>query len=183
YMDTRKTEVIKVDPYDGRYATVVTLAPGSDVVMTVKKKDHVFDSRLFTEADTVRAGVAEVDMTLQKIEVGKSYRVNDIRFATNSAEIQRSSEHILEELIAFLKENPSVRIRIEGHTDSVGKLEENMALSNDRAFTVMEYLQNHGVAGSRLSFEGFGPKQPIASNDTEEGRALNRRTTFVIIGR
>lgn len=183
YMDTRRTEVLKVDGDDGRYATVLKLKPGADVVMTVKKADHVFDSRAFTAEDTVRGGVADVEMRLEKIEVGKSYRVNDIRYATNSAAITRSSEYILDELIVFLKENPSVRIEIQGHTDNVGGLEKNMALSNDRAFTVKEYLQAHGIAGGRLTSKGFGPTVPVASNDTEAGRAENRRTAFVITGR
>jgi outer membrane protein OmpA-like peptidoglycan-associated protein len=62
-------------------------------------------------------------------------------------------------------------------------MEQNMALSADRAFTVMEYLRNKGVAAGRLAFKGFGPTQPLASNDTQEGRAQNRRTAFVITGR
>jgi outer membrane protein OmpA-like peptidoglycan-associated protein/tetratricopeptide (TPR) repeat protein len=183
YMDTRKTEIIHVDNADGRYATVVKLRPGSDVIMTVKKEDHVFDSRSFSAEDTIRAGVGHVDMTVQKIEVGRSYRVNDIKYATNSAEITKSSEYILDELIGFLKENPTVKIRIEGHTDNVGTVEDNMALSNDRAYTVKEYLQGKGITGTRLSFKGLGPTAPLASNDTPEGRAQNRRTEFVIVGR
>ena len=87
-------------------------------------------------------------MAVQKIEVGRSYRVNDIKYATSSADITKSSEYILDELITFLKENPSVKIRIEGHTDNVGSTQENMVLSNDRAFTVMGYLQEHGIASS-----------------------------------
>jgi outer membrane protein OmpA-like peptidoglycan-associated protein len=58
-----------------------------------------------------------------------------------------------------------------------------MALSNDRAFTVVEYLQQHGIGGPRLAFKGLGPTKPVATNDTPEGRALNRRTEFVITGR
>lgn len=183
YMDTRKVEVINVDNNTGRYATVVKLKPGSDVIMTVKKKDHVFDSRSFSAEDTVRAGVAKVDMQVQKIEVGRSYRVNDIKYATNSAEITRSSEYILDELIDFLKENPTVRIRIEGHTDSRGNAADNKLLSENRASTVRNYLQVHGIAEARLTHQGFGPEKPLASNDTEEGRAKNRRTEFVIVAR
>lgn len=183
YMDTRKIEVLRADSTDGRYATVVRLKPGSDVVLTVKKEGHVFDSRSFAIEDTIRQGVAQVDMSVQKIEVNRSYRVNDIKYATNSAEITKASEYIIDELLAFLKENPSVRIRIEGHTDNVGRLEDNMALSNDRAFTVMGYLQSHGIAPARLSFKGLGPTKPIKTNDTPEGRAANRRTEFVIVGR
>ena len=183
YLDTRQTEVFRVDSADGRYATVVRLKAGSDVVMTVKKEGHVFDSRSFAIEDTVRKGVAKVDMAVQKIEVGRSYRVNDIKFPTNSADISKSSEYILDELITFLKENPTVKIRIEGHTDNVGSLDQNMVLSNDRAFTVMGYLQEKGIAASRLSFKGLGPTKPVKTNDTPEGRAANRRTEFVIVSR
>ena len=183
YMDTRKVETIKVDDGDGRYATVLRLKPGSDVIMTVKKADHVFESRSFNMEDTAMATVATVDMTVQRIEVGKSYRVNDIKYATSSAAITKSSEYILDELITFLRENPTVKIRIEGHTDNVGRSEDNMALSNDRAFTVKDYLQSKGIAGPRLSFKGYGQTKPLASNETPEGRAQNRRTEFVITGR
>lgn len=183
YMDTRKVDVIEVDGNDGQYAAVLRLDPGRDVIMTVKKEGHVFESRSFSMEDTVRAGVARVDMSVQKIEVGRSYSVSDIRYATSSAEITKSSEYILDELIIFLQENPTVKIRIEGHTDNVGALEKNLALSSDRAFTVMEYLRAKGIPSARLSFQGLGPTKPVASNDTPEGRAQNRRTAFVITSR
>ena len=77
----------------------------------------------------------------------------------------------------------SYRFRIEGHTDNVGAVADNMALSNDRAFTVMGYLQGKGIAAGRLSFKGLGPTKPIKPNDTPEGRAENRRTEFVIVSR
>lgn len=183
YMDSRKVELINVDNSDGRYATVVKLKEGGDVILTVKKEDHVFDSRSFSIADTIRSGVASVDMTVQKIEVGKSYRVNDIKYDTKSAEITPASEFILEELITFLKENPSVKIRVDGHTDNVGGHADNLALSHSRAGNVVSYLKEKGIDGGRLSSKGFGPTAPVATNDTEEGRAQNRRTEFVIIGK
>lgn len=183
YMDTRKTEVLNVDQSDGHYATVLNLKAGSDVIVTVKKPDHVFDSRSFSLEDTVRGGVADVDMKVEKIEVGKSYRVNDIKYATNSAEIQGASRYILDELIDFLNENPTVRIEVQGHTDNVGDLESNMALSRERALTVVDYLTGKGIKAARLMSKGFGPTMPIASNDTEAGRAENRRTTFVVTAR
>ena len=183
YMDTRKSELLEVDQADGTYAAVLNLRADADVVVTVKKPDHVFDSRVYTLADTVRKGVAEADMTVAPIEVGKSYRVNDINYATNSAEITGPSLHILDQLVVFLTENPSVRIAIHGHTDNVGNLADNMTLSTERAFNVMSYLQEHGIDAGRLSFEGFGPNRPVASNDSPEGRARNRRTEFVIVSR
>ncbi len=183
YMDTRKTEVLEVDSADGRYATIVRLKPGADVIMTVKKEGHVFDSRAYTMEDTVRGGVAEADMKLEKIEVGRTYTVDDINYATGSAEITPASEHILDEFITFLRENPSVRIEIQGHTDNVGGMDDNMALSNDRAFTVLHYLQGHGIDAGRLQFKGYGPTRPIADNSSAAGRARNRRTEFLITGK
>lgn len=183
YMDTRKTELVKVDAEDGRYAAVVRLKAGSDVIVTVKKADHVFDSRSFSVEDTARGGVAEVDMKLEKVEVGRSYKVNDVRFATNSSKITGASRYILDELIDFLKENPRVRIEVQGHTDNVGDMESNMVLSNNRAGAVVAYLTAHGIGAQRLTSQGYGPTKPIASNDTEAGRAENRRTTFVIIAK
>lgn len=183
YMDTRKTEMLKVDSADGQYAAVLRLKAGSDVILTVKKPDHVFDSRSFSVEDTARGGVATVDMKLEKIEVGRDYRVNDIRFATKSAEITGASGYILDNLVAFLKENPKVRIEVQGHTDNVGDMESNMALSRDRSQAVVAYLTAKGIAAARLTSQGFGPVKPVAANDTEAGRAQNRRTTFVVIAR
>ena len=76
-----------------------------------------------------------------------------------------------------------MKIRIEGHTDNVGSTQENMVLSNDRAFTVMGYLQDKGIPAGRLSFKGLGPTKPLKPNDTPDGRAANRRTEFVIVSR
>lgn len=73
-------------------------------------------------------------------------------------------------------------IAIHGHTDNVGRADQNLALSTDRAFSVKQYLESLGVDGSRLDYKGFGETVPFASNDTEEGRAKNRRTEFLITG-
>jgi outer membrane protein OmpA-like peptidoglycan-associated protein len=183
YMDSRETEIIEVDKQDGGYAAVVRLKTAGDVLITVKKEDHVFDSRAFTEEDAGKGGVVEADLEVKKIEVGKAYRVNDINYATSKAEITKASTYILENLITFLKENPKVKIAIHGHTDNVGSMEENMTLSKNRASNVMKYLTDRDIAQSRLSFDGFGPTKPISSNDTEAGRAKNRRTEFVIVSR
>jgi len=151
--------------------------------MTVKKENHMINARAFTAEDVeVNGAVAKVEMEMQEIEVGKKYKIHDIYYATNSATIEARSEPILDEFIKFLKDNASIKVAIHGHTDNVGSDRDNLTLSTDRAFNVMEYLQEHGISGSRLSFKGYGPNKPVASNDSEEGRALNRRTEFVITG-
>ena len=125
----------------------------------------------------------EVKFEVADVEVGKPYKLNDIKYATNSAELSEASLYILNEFIDYLKENPNIKIAIHGHTDDRGNKADNMALSADRAFSVMEYLQTKGIASNRLAFKGFGPTKPIASNATDDGRAINRRTEFVITAR
>jgi outer membrane protein OmpA-like peptidoglycan-associated protein len=81
----------------------------------------------------------------------------------------------------LLKENPTLRIQIKGHTDNVGKALDNIKLSNDRASAVVAYLNIKGIDPKRLSFKGFGAAQPIADNNSEEGRARNRRTELKVV--
>jgi outer membrane protein OmpA-like peptidoglycan-associated protein len=81
-----------------------------------------------------------------------------------------------------LKANPQIaKVRVEGHTDSVGSDETNLTLSQGRAESVMKYLTDKGVDASRLEAKGFGESKPLADNKTEEGRAKNRRVEFVIV--
>ena len=107
---------------------------------------------------------------------------NNINFATNSAEIDTSSNSLLSELIEVAKQCPEARIEIGGHTDSRGSDEYNLNLSQARASSVMSYLINNGVEASRLSAVGYGETNPIADNESEAGLAKNRRIEFNIKG-
>ena len=122
----------------------------------------------------------DVDFTMKEIEQGNAYKINDIYFATNSWELTNTSEIVLDVLIDFLNDNPNIHIEIQGHTDNIGKYEDNLTLSNNRAKAVYDYLIENFIDSNRLSFKGYADKNPIADNKTEEGRALNRRTVFVI---
>jgi len=79
-----------------------------------------------------------------------------------------------------MKTNPTIKVKIAGYTDNVGNDQSNKSLSSDRAFTVMQALAKEGIKGDRLSFQGYGAANPVASNDTEGGRQKNRRTEFII---
>lgn len=183
FLKTREVKRIPIDQEDGKYVIVVEIPDGEEVVMTVKKDEHVLNARVFTAEDVEETkGVAKVNMEMQRIEVGKSYKIHDIHYSSNSANIEKRSLPILDEFIVFLKENSSLKIAIHGHTDNVGNERDNMVLSTDRAFTVVQYVEDHGIAGDRLSFKGYGPSKPLANNDSAEGRASNRRTEFVITG-
>lgn len=108
--------------------------------------------------------------------------VQGIHFDTNSATIRPTSAGVLEEIAAMLDERPELTLLVEGHTDDEGGFQHNMALSRDRAAAVKEHLvREHGVDPARLETIGLGPTQPVTSNDTEDGRAENRRVELVRI--
>src|SRR4029079_16184173 len=117
-----------------------------------------------------------VKVTETKLEVTQK-----ICFANKSAKILPKSFGLLDEVAAVLKEHPRFRIRVEGHTDSNGKHDMNMKLSDDRAKSVREYLVGKGVAADRLDAQGFGPDQPIDDNKTSKGRENNRRVEFMVL--
>ncbi len=101
--------------------------------------------------------------------------VKGLRFDFDSAKIKSEYYPLLDRVADILQANPSLKVEIQGHTDSIGSAEYNMALSKRRAQAVADYLASHGISADRLTVVGMGESQPIASNDTEEGRARNRR--------
>jgi len=103
-----------------------------------------------------------------------------IRFRTNSSELDADSVNILDQVADALQQVPSATVEIEGHTDSTGNNERNIVLSGERADRVRSFLINRGIGGDRLTTRGYGSSQPIASNDTVTGRALNRRIELVL---
>lgn len=98
-----------------------------------------------------------------------------VYFDFNKSDIRADARPVLEQAATILQQNPSVQVLVEGHTDNIGSAEYNQALSVRRAESVFRYLVNLGVAPERFRVEGFGKSNPIASNDTEAGRAQNRR--------
>jgi outer membrane protein OmpA-like peptidoglycan-associated protein len=103
-----------------------------------------------------------------------------IQFDTNKATIKKVSFPILNEIVKVMNENPTYKLSISGHTDSQGDDATNLALSKARANAVAEYLIANGVNALRLAAEGYGETQPVATNATANGRALNRRVEFVV---
>jgi outer membrane protein OmpA-like peptidoglycan-associated protein len=119
-----------------------------------------------------------VVVTADKIELKQT-----IFFDTRRTSIRRVSFALLDEVARALRDNPKIKVRIEGHTDSQGKAGYNLKLSRGRAAAVRTYLIGAGIDATRMESEGYGEDKPIADNRTDEGRAENRRVEFVIIGR
>ena len=120
------------------------------------------------------------DIVLQKADVGTVVVLKNIFFDFDKSDLQPASFVELDLLVEYLNHN-KVNIEIGGHTDNQGADEYNDRLSEDRARAVYDYLIAHGVAADRLSYRGYGKRNPIADNNTEAGRAANRRTEFKIV--
>jgi type IX secretion system PorP/SprF family membrane protein len=116
-----------------------------------------------------------------KANEGEIYRLNSVAFDLNSSYLKKESNPQLDNVIAFLKLNPNIHIRIVGHTDSIASTKYNQWLSERRAMSVYDYLLNKGIYGDRMVYIGFGEKVPIADNATEAGRAVNRRVEFEMV--
>jgi OOP family OmpA-OmpF porin len=104
-----------------------------------------------------------------------------IKFGSDTAYIEPASAGVLELVAERLRENPGIRVRIEGYTDEQASEEHNLALSQERAEAVKRILVGFGIAADRLDAVGLGEANPIASNATEEGRALNRRVELDVL--
>ncbi len=178
---THKTAAVINDTVNASYAAVVNEAQGHQYVATVTKKGYAFNSAIITEKDTFTGKPRPLDFNIKPIVSGGNYVMHDIYYRTNSAQLEDVSQAVVEEFAKFMKENPTIKVKIAGYTDNVGTDKDNLALSSDRAFTVMQALAKAGIKGDRLSFAGYGAANPVASNDTEDGRAKNRRTEFIII--
>lgn len=176
---TKEIQKVDVDKNDGKYVAIVDAK--EDYVMTLKKEGMAFSSQLIEKDAPVENGVVKADLEMKKIETGKAYNINNINFATNSFELGSKPKAVLEGFSDFLKTNPSIRVAIQGHTDDVGDDAANLALSENRARAVYEYLVSTGIGAARLSYKGYGETKPVSDNTSEAGRAKNRRTEFLIL--
>ena len=179
-LEQNKVILLENSGKDGHYFSVL---PGnSDYGLSVQQKGFLFYSKNFSLKTQSSERAFELNVELIPIEVGEKVKLENIFFGFDSYEIEEKSYSELTTIENFLKENPTVMISIEGHTDDEGSSEYNKSLSTNRAKSVYSYLVEKGIEASRLSYKGFGDSMPVAENDTEEGRAQNRRTEIKITG-
>lgn len=178
---TKEKTLAVVDSTTGTFMVAVNLKKKDDVLLTVKKDDYAFSSKIVSVKEASFAKQPEpVKIEVNEAKAGSSFVINNIYYNTNSADLKSESFIVLEAFAEYLKENPSINIEIQGHTDNVGSAKDNEALSANRAFTVKAFLEEKGVVGKRISAKGYGASKPIADNSSEEGKAKNRRTEFLI---
>jgi outer membrane protein OmpA-like peptidoglycan-associated protein len=113
--------------------------------------------------------------------VPRTFVFDHLNYEFGTTVITRESEPTLNDLVAILKAYPAVDVRLEGHTDSVGEPEANKKLSEDRAVAIEKFLVSTGIAAKRIATAGYGQEKPVESNDSEEGRARNRRLELVVV--
>jgi len=123
----------------------------------------------------------KADLYLVPVEKGQVIRLNNIFFEFDKATLLPESFLELDQLFEILDKNPEIKIEISGHTDDKGSEEYNQKLSEERANAVMRYIFAKGINLRRLSVKSYGETKPITSNETEEGRQLNRRVEFRIL--
>jgi outer membrane protein OmpA-like peptidoglycan-associated protein len=121
------------------------------------------------------------DLYLQPIEVGLTVRLKNIYFDFDKTTLKSESFVELNKVVEFLKNNPTVEIEISGHTDSKGSDDYNLNLSQGRSQSVVDYIVSQGIDAFRLTAHGYGEGKPIDTNDTEDGRANNRRVEFTVV--
>ena len=162
---------------------LATLTTGKNYGLNISRDGYLFYSANFSLIGHENKNPFNLLALLQPIEIGNKVILNNIFFDTNRFLIKDESKTELQKLLDFLNLNKTVKIEVSGHTDNVGSDQANQILSENRAKAVYQYLIDNGIDPSRLSFKGYGETQPVATNDTDEGRARNRRTEFKIMAK
>lgn len=177
--DGKNYGVARTNPATGEYLIVLPYGRNYDFTAGSEGYLGVSDNLDLTGIGEYQE--LERDLYLVPIEVGATVRLNNIFFETGKAELKSQSYIELGRVIKFLEDNPNVKIELSGHTDNVGDKTFNKNLSQKRADAVLSYLESKGVAADRVIAKGYGMEKPVADNDTEEGKALNRRVEFTIL--
>ena len=164
---------------DGNY--LITLPEGKDYAFNVHRKSYLFYSENYNMSGASPDSVFTADIPLEPIEANAKIILKNVFFDTKKTDLKSESITELDNVVRLMNENPNVKILISGYTDNVGNPADNLKLSAGRAVSVVNYLLGKGVNNSRLSFKGFGEANPVADNNTEEGRALNRRTELSVV--
>ncbi len=178
-IDNEKISVLESDSLDGSYLFVLT--KGANYSLFVSANGYLFKTYTFHVDSTSKPVPIQLDIDLKPIRPRASAVLNNIFFDVNKFDVKPESFSELENAIKFLQLNSTLTIEVAGHTDNAGLEEYNLKLSQKRAQAVIDYLVQKGIDKQRLQSNGYGSTKPVAKNDTEANRQLNRRIEFVII--
>lgn len=179
-LENNETEsLVSSDSVSGAYLIVLT--QGAEYALYVNRKAYLFRSLNFNYSALKDYEPIVLDIDLEKAEEGTTAVLQNIFFDVDKYDLKEKSVTELQKILKFLKENPSFKVEISGHTDNVGADAYNLQLSQRRAQSVFNYLVENGIDARRLSPKGYGASKPLALNTTEEGRQQNRRIEFKLI--
>lgn len=181
-VDNEKDEIINTlnsNSKTGKY--LVSLPSGKNYGIAVKAEDYLFYSENINIPFSASYQEVIKDIVLSKVSVGSKIILKNIFFDYDKASIKPESYPELNRLVKLLEAYPNMQIEIGGHTDNHGSLAYNTSLSENRAKSVVDYLIEKGISKTRLEYKGYAFTQPIADNDTDEGRQQNRRVEFKVL--
>lgn len=168
----------KIPASEGRYEQEITALGTYRLTASAEGYLNATDSSEVVDEETTPI---IKDLYLQPIEVGLTVRLKNIYFDFDKTTLKSESFVELNKVVEFLKSNPTVEIEISGHTDAKGSDDYNLNLSQGRSQSVVDYIVSQGIDGFRLTAHGYGEGKPIDTNDTEAGRANNRRVEFTVV--
>lgn len=164
---------------DGKF--LMSLPMNREYAAFAEADGYMFSSQNFYLKDLPEDVYFDIIIEMPPIHKNQEIVLKNVFFETNSYTLKSESFIELDVLLSYLQKNPRLKIEVQGHTDNVGSDENNLALSQNRAASVAAYLVSKGIHPDRIRASGFGETQPVATNDTAEGRAQNRRTAFRVI--
>lgn len=167
------------DPVTGEFT--VCLPTGVDHALNATADGYLFYSRNYSFAEMKGNAPYQLNVQLSKAERGQTFALRNIFFETASFALLPASTAELNNLVGLMKATPALRIEVGGHTDNVGNDAANQLLSEQRANAVRDFLVKQGIDASRVVAKGYGETKPVATNETDEGRAQNRRTEVTVL--
>lgn len=161
----------------------IQLEPNSDFTVVGKKANYLSNIEKASTKALNRSTTLylNLELNVEEVTATKNIVLSNINFATGKSVVDTRSSADLDKLIQFLKDNPTLKLEIQGHTDNVGSLASNNALSQKRANSIVDYLVKNGIEKQRLFAKGYGPTQPITDNTSTEGKAQNRRVEMKLM--
>lgn len=177
--DGQHQATVKSNASDGSF--LIKLPSGCNYALYSSRDGYLFYSQNFELANTESSAPVVMKVPMSPLVAGEKVALRNVFFDTNSTELRHESYIELDRLIDILQHNTTLRIEIGGHTDNVGSAEYNKKLSLGRAQSAVNYMLSKGIDPQRITAKGYGLSQPVADNQTEEGRALNRRIDAKII--
>jgi outer membrane protein OmpA-like peptidoglycan-associated protein len=167
------------DPKTGEF--LVCIPAGRTYALNASADGYLFFSENYDVATGTPKEPYTLNVPLSPLSAGSVIALRNIFFNTASYDLLPASNAELDKLVRLLNANPGLRIELGGHTDDVGADAANMTLSEQRARAVRDFVIGKGIAADRITAKGYGETKPVAPNDTEEGRALNRRTEVTVL--